>query len=364
MTTSQDKLIASIPANNQKIIEIYQKLQAGRLNVSPEFQRKLVWRRQHQIEFIETILKNYPFPEVYFAPEKVDTQRLELRELVVDGQQRLTAIREYIAGSGVFAQPSSIPTFADLPNEQKEDFLNYEVSVRYLKNASDAQIKEIFQRINRTDYSLNRMERFHAAWGDSELVCLAKQLVDKDLEINLDVIDYKVEEEDRNWLLDFFGVGSDDGVFSEAEVNRMQSLQYILVLLVTMIRGAYFHRNTVIEEAVKTYYEQVPDAQLLVKRLVESTKFIAALDLPSTSLWATKSSLFTMMTELVNADVEAINRDKLRLAMLDVEGRLESGVADDEMKQYGFFTREAVNEKKGREIRGKFFSSLVAKCAK
>ncbi|MFC3685829.1 DUF262 domain-containing protein [Hydrogenophaga luteola] len=360
MKQTQEKLISSIPANNQKIIEIYQKLQAGRLNVSPDFQRKLVWRRQHKIEFIETILKNYPFPEVYLAPEKVDTQRMELRELVVDGQQRLSAIKEYIAGTGVFAQPSSIPTFDSLDTSQKEDFLNYEVSVRYLKNASEEQIKEIFQRINRTDYSLNRMERFHAAWGDSELVCLAKQLVDRDLEINLELINYRVEDADRNWLLEFFGAGSDDGMFSEAEVSRMQSLQYILVLLITMIRGAYFHRNTVIEEAVKTYYEQVPDAQLHVKRLVDSTRFISELQLPPESMWTTKSSLFTMMVELANANLAAVDKVKLRAELLSIEEKLNANAAiDEDSKQYKFYTREAVNEKKGRELRGKYFNSIV-----
>ena len=235
-----EKLISSIPANNEKIVEIYQKLQSGRLNIAPEFQRKLVWRRQHKIEFIETILKNFPFPEIYLAPEKVDIDKLELRDMVVDGQQRLTAIKEYILGTGAFAQPSSISSFAQLDSRAKEDFLNYEVSIRYLKNASPEQIKEIFQRINRTDYSLNRMERFHAAWGDSELLCLAKQVIEKDLEINLDVVEFKVPTDQREWLLEFFGIGADEGLFSEAESSRMLALQYILVLLVTMMKRNIF----------------------------------------------------------------------------------------------------------------------------
>ncbi len=361
MTATLDKLVSSIPANNQKIIEIYQKLQGGRLNIAPEFQRKLVWRRQHQIEFIETILKNYPFPEVYFAPEKVDTYKLELKELVVDGQQRLTAIREYITGTGVFSQPSSIPSFERLSEQQKQDFLNYEVSVRYLKNATEDQIKEIFQRINRTDYSLNRMERFHAAWGNSELVCLGKQLIDKDLEINLEIIDYRVKEADRNWLLEFFRVGDIDGVFSEAEVNRMQNLQYILVLLATIIKGEYFHRNTPIEEAVKAFYEQVPDADLMVTRFVDTTKFIAALNLSQNSYWLTKSSLFTLIVELMKVDLAKIDGAKLSQLMKDIEISVEHGPNNDEKaSQYRGYTREAVNEKRAREARGNYFSSLIA----
>lgn len=358
--TTQDKLISSIPANNQKIIEIYQKLQSGRLNIAPEFQRKLVWRRQHKIEFIETILKNFPFPEVYLAPEKVDTDKLELKEMVVDGQQRLTAIREYIAEQGVFSQPSSIPRFAGLTTSQKEDFLNYEISVRYLKNATEPQIKEIFQRINRTDYSLNRMERFHAAWGDSELLCLAKQLIDKDLEINLEVVDFRVPEAQRSWLLEFFGVGLDEGVFSEAEVNRMFSLQYILVLLVTLIQANYFHRNTLIEEAVKTYNEQVPDAELLVNRLVETTKFIASLGLPKTSFWSTKSSLFSMIVETYQFEIQNIDSVKLAAQLTTIEnGIREDNLLDEDGKTYYGYTREAVNEKRARDFRGKYIRKIL-----
>lgn len=359
--SNQDRLISSIPANNQKIIEIYQKLQSGRLNVAPDFQRKLVWRRQHKIEFIETILKNYPFPEVYLAPEKVDTDKLELRELVVDGQQRLTTIQDYIGEQGVFAQATSIPKFSELTNAQKEDFLNYEVSVRYLKNATDQQIKEIFQRINRTDYSLNRMERFHAAWGDSELMCLAKQIIEQELEINLDVIDFRVPDEQRNWLLQFFGVGKDDGVFSDSEVSRMMNLQYALVLLVTLIRGEYFHRNTLIEAAVKDYNERVPDAPLLVNRLVQATKLISALDVSKESIWLAKSSLFTLIVELSQFELTDFDSAKLSKLMNEAESAKET---DAKVQEYYGYTREAVNEKRAREYRGEFARGLIVQCLK
>ncbi len=86
------KLNASIPANNWKIIELYNKLKKGELDPSPSFQRKLVWKKQHKFKFIETILMNFPFPEIYIAPGKLDTDTLELKDLIVDGQQRTTEV--------------------------------------------------------------------------------------------------------------------------------------------------------------------------------------------------------------------------------------------------------------------------------
>lgn len=360
------KLVSSIPANNQKIIELFQKLQSAKLNKAPDYQRKKVWRRQHKIEFIDTILKNFPFPEIYMAPQKVDTQKLELTEQIVDGQQRLTTIQDYVNGTDVFAQKTTIPSFQDLTNEQKEDFLNYEVSVRYLKNATEDQIKEIFQRINRTDYALNRMERFHAIWGDSELVCLAKQITEKDLEINLEVLDYKVDPVDRAWLVKFFVTGDDEaeGLFSEAEVNRMLGLQYVLVLLVTMIRGEYFHRNSYIEDSVKSYNEKVPDAALLISRLVETTKFISELGLSPESFWINQSSLLTMIVEVAKYDPTKIDKIQFATELTALEAALKAGKPEPlEASEYYLLTREAVNAKKSREIRAAFLSKIIAKCA-
>lgn len=363
---SIDRLISSIPANNQKIIEIFQKLQSSKLNKAPDFQRKKVWRRQHKIEFIDTILKNFPFPEIYVAPQKVDTQKLELTEQIVDGQQRLTTIQDYVNGTDVFAQKTSIPSFADLSTEKKEDFLNYEVSVRYLKNASEDQIKEIFQRINRTDYALNRMERFHAIWGDSELVCLAKQITEKVLEINIDVLDYKVPPADRDWLVQFFVTGDDenDGLFSEAEVNRMLGLQYILVLLVTMIRGEYFHRNSYIEDAVKSYNEKVPDAAILISRLVDTTKFIASLELSPDSFWINLSSLLTMIVEISKYDKTKIDQKEFQVKLQSLEASVKTDVLKEPgAAQYYLLTREAVNAKKSREQRSVYLSKVIQDCA-
>ena len=136
-------LEASIPANNEKIIELYNKVKSGQLDPSPDFQRKLVWKTQHKINFIDTILNNFPFPEIYKAPGELDLETLTLKDIVVDGQQRITTIRNFIDGTDIFAYPSTKVKFSTLSKEEKERFLNYEVSVRYLKNASKEQVKEI-----------------------------------------------------------------------------------------------------------------------------------------------------------------------------------------------------------------------------
>ncbi|XKX06653.1 DUF262 domain-containing protein [Tenacibaculum maritimum] len=238
----KNKLNASIPANNWKIIELYNKIKKGELDPSPAFQRKLVWKKQHKFKFIETIQMNFPFPEIYIAPGKLDTEILELKDLIVDGQQRTTTIISYIEGEDVFAlNKLPIKKFSELTKEQKAEFLNYEVSVRYMKNANEEQIKEIFQRINSTEYSLNSTERINAQWGDSEFVFFGKQIIEDDKDLNYEIISYRLSPKNRELLHKFFV--EEFKIFTDNDIKRMLALQFILTLITTIIEEKYFRRN-------------------------------------------------------------------------------------------------------------------------
>src|SRR5690554_721516 len=113
----EKKLTSFVQSNSYKIVELYNKLDSGTLITDPEFQRNLVWKKQHKYNFIQTILLNYPFPEVYIASEQIDVENLKAKEIVVDGQQRLTTIVEYIKGIGDFDGVIPITKFDDLSLE-------------------------------------------------------------------------------------------------------------------------------------------------------------------------------------------------------------------------------------------------------
>ena len=61
-----------------------------RLELRPDFQRNEVWSRAAQIMLIDTILKGIPIPKVYIKSIMKDGNTYRV---VIDGQQRLTAIR-------------------------------------------------------------------------------------------------------------------------------------------------------------------------------------------------------------------------------------------------------------------------------
>lgn len=367
MTSLPNKLESSIPANNAKIIEIFNKIRSGQLLVNSDYQRKLVWKKQHKFDFIDTILCNYPFPEVYLAPGTLDQEKLILVDEIVDGQQRLTTIRDYINGVDVFCLPKiPIKRFSELDVAERSSFLNYEISIRYLKGVDQNQVKDIFQRINKTDYALNSVERLNAQWGESEFICFCKQLVETDFDSN--AVQYIVSSKNRDILLNFFhGNEDDDSIFSSGDKSRMLALQYIMTVIATIDSREYFPRNDRINRYIQGFNDSFPQASELEAAIIRAVEFIQSLNIDRKSRWLKKTNLFTLLVELSKFDISLIDKpvffEKLssldRRASLDEFGlnEVETGLLPEERK-YIELSREAVNEKSSRDYRGTFMRNI------
>ena len=159
---------------NPTIADIYEKIENGRLVLNPDFQRKFVWTHEHQEQFIETILCGYPFPEIYVCKGDTDTKKLRTSQKVIDGQQRLTTIVNYIEDNFDKAL-SKIKKFADLDEEEREAFLSYQLVFRDLGKIDDSVVREIFRRINLTKFKLDDIE-IHNAIYDGKFIKIAKEL--------------------------------------------------------------------------------------------------------------------------------------------------------------------------------------------
>ena len=368
MNQDGEKLEASIPANNSKIIELYNRIKLGHISINSDYQRKLVWKKQHKFDFIDTILRNYPFPEIYLAPGTLDQEKLILVDEIVDGQQRLTTIQNYINGIDVFSFPKlPIKRFSELTSQEKGSFLNYEISIRYLKNVSTLQVRDIFQRINKTDYALNSAERLNAQWGESEFICFCKQLVEN--EFNSDAVQYIVQPENRAIFLNFFhGEDDDDSVFSAGDRSRMLVMQYIMTVVATLDFGEYFPRNDKVNYYIKSFNDAFPQAGDLESRLLRVVIFLNSLTLDRRSRWFNKANLFTLLIELDKSDTSKIDSYKFSNALSTLDKRAfldehwlieENEKLTLEEKKYFDYAREAVNQKAAREFRGKFVKELI-----
>jgi len=237
----------------------------------PYFQRRAVWTNPDKIAFIETILGGYPFPEIYIAASNVDTTTGDATEILVDGQQRIRTIDEYFRGMSPFKTSRSITKYGDLREDQKREFLNYEVAVRNLGLLDDPTIREIFRRMNSTSYDLNEMERYNAVYL-GEFKKLSEELAE-------------------------YPIIRGAGTFSANDIRRMRDVSYIASIMATMM-STYFNRDDDIEQYLSQYNE-VFDAKREVRaRFVAAMNYIGELKLPTGSRAWKKADLYTLIVEV------------------------------------------------------------------
>lgn len=84
--------------NTKTIEEINREFKYGRLIVDMTYQRRKVWNDEDRIRLIETILLGLVIPEVFFWTANVNADTGETITHIVDGQQRINAIVDYING--------------------------------------------------------------------------------------------------------------------------------------------------------------------------------------------------------------------------------------------------------------------------
>jgi len=252
------KQIPSSPST-KKISEIYRRIKEGSLILQPDFQRKFVWTSEYKEEFIDTILQGLPFPEIYIAQTGIDIERIMSREVIVDGQQRLSTIVQYIdepEDSKDFGK--LVPKYKDLPQEIVNDILNYSVVFRDLGDIESELIREVFRRINLTKFGLEQIKILNAVYNGEFITC-AKSILSA---IENDHIP----------------------IFSESELSRMADLHFILLLQSTVVAEGYFSRDTEIENFIIAYNDEFPESKSMEDRFVKLFEFIKDLQLPDESI--------------------------------------------------------------------------------
>jgi hypothetical protein len=136
----------------------------NQLKLNPDFQRGSVWPAAARTYLIDTILRRLPVPKIYVRT-RVDLQTKRSFREVVDGQQRLRAILDF--GHDRFALGPRAAEYAgkrysDLTEDEQERFLGYQIAVDQLINASDADVLEVFSRLNSYTVPVNPPELRHA----------------------------------------------------------------------------------------------------------------------------------------------------------------------------------------------------------
>jgi hypothetical protein len=155
--------------HNYSIADFLELRAADRLIINRDFQRRSVWKTPAKVYLIDSILRGYPIPKMYFR-SRVDPETQSSVREIVDGQQRLLAIFEFADDELRLTKRAGDLEglrYSDLDEEQQSEFLSYPFVAEQLINASDADVLEVFARINTYTVALNPAELRHAQYqGD------------------------------------------------------------------------------------------------------------------------------------------------------------------------------------------------------
>lgn len=206
------------------------------LILQPKFQRRQVWSLKAQSHLIDTILRDYPIP-IIFIREQIDPSTKKTVREVVDGQQRLTSVLNFLNDEiSVLKSQNSIyggKTFSELPQDMQTNFLNYECPVMILQGATDMEVLKIFSRINSYSQKLTDQELLNAAfYGEF-----------KETVYSLGIEHLEFWRENR--------------ILTDLNIMRMGEAELTSEIIVTMLTGVQ-RRRTKINESYKEYDDFFP----------------------------------------------------------------------------------------------------------
>lgn len=131
--------------------------------LNAEFQRRSVWPPSARVFLIDTILRDRPMPNIYVRTKTDLRTRRAYRE-VVDGQQRLRAIKDFASDNLTLtktAKEFAGLKYSELDDESKTRFLTYTIGTVQLFNIPDGDVLDVFHRINAYGLRLNPQEMRH-----------------------------------------------------------------------------------------------------------------------------------------------------------------------------------------------------------
>lgn len=145
------------------------RIKGNHIDLQPDFQRGEVWSQVKQKRLIDSILRDWHVPPIHVV-QHAQTKRQE----VLDGQQRLVAIRDFV--NGAFTVDGTIEPidpniekldglrFAELPTEWLRQFNQFSIRFFLIVDFEPEEPAELFFRLNQP-VALTSAEQRNAFFG-------------------------------------------------------------------------------------------------------------------------------------------------------------------------------------------------------
>lgn len=211
--------------NTLAISWFYGEYQKKTLELTPKYQRNPIWSLGQKCFLIDSLLSGCPIPQIFLniKTEGSGANKKTLYE-VVDGQQRLRAVLEYIQGCytlvataaksypvSEYYKPHIGKKYSELPDKLQNVIWDYPLAVQELRGWDEPSIRALFRRLNYVVERLNPQELRHSNYF-GEFIRTVETLA-----------------KEQVW--------DDFGIFTRRDFQRMKDVEFISELLALVIAG-------------------------------------------------------------------------------------------------------------------------------
>jgi hypothetical protein len=226
------------------LVDFVQWREAGRLELTPKFQRRGVWSPGMRSYFIDTLIQGLPVPPIYLRQVQSGDVTKVVRQ-VVDGQQRLRTMLDFFDGkyrlSPKLDGPYAGKGFKQLDKKSRDAVLAYQLYCHTFTGASDKDILEVFRRMNLYSVPLSKQElRNGRYFGEFKKVSFA------------------IAEE-------YLAFWRGNRVVSEKGIARMAEVELVSELLILGTAGLQDKKGS-IDEYYEKYDDRFPNSSQLIGR--------------------------------------------------------------------------------------------------
>ena len=337
-----------VEGSSQTISWFKDRLAENRLVFKPPFQRNPVWLAKHKAYLIDTVLRGLPVPEVYLQKE-TDAQG-DTTISIVDGQQRIRTFLEFTRGEvelmEAYTPGRDEETWDDLSEAERKALWNYRVQTREIENASEADLRDLFRRLNQNTVTLNAQEIRNARFK-GDFITTVTELADE-------------------------GFWAESRIVSANEIRRMLDIEFMAELFVGIVHGPQNKKST-LDGMFELYESGIPDKKASLKRFEDARNATAAL-VPKLreTRWRGKSdyySLFLACDHLLQRGALRASRLTAAIRTLDAFGDAVSARLTKEgtkgsvprlVKKYAVAVEKAASDKDRRETRHRVLVELLS----
>ena len=150
---------------------LFRKIKSNRLDLQPNFQRGEVWGLQKKQRLIDSVLRGWHIPPIHVVEVP-----LSKKQEVLDGQQRLVAIRDFIDNEFCFNgkfeprierfEKIDGKKWDDLSDDDRSEIEDFTIRVLTISDYSPGEPGELFYRLNQPT-NLTAAEQRNAFFGEA-----------------------------------------------------------------------------------------------------------------------------------------------------------------------------------------------------